>query len=394
MTLVAVGGCASPDASAHPTLVVEADTLGDTLVVRTVSGSEWGRPGELVEELSIGVLEGPDELVFGEVRQMAADGIGGVYVFDRQGPTLRHYDAAGQYVQTLGGEGSGPGEYRDAALGLAVRADGSVLLYDPGNARLNLYDSAGRPTDHWAIQSGLYGRQIMALDTAGHVYLRILLGQPERNQRWRMGTLHLDPEGQLVDTIPEPPFPGTPEETGWFLPRKHWAWSPLGYLVVGVSDEYVFELRRSPSSVLRVEKPYEIVRLLPEERREWEVRNEWIRDNRGQFFNQDLPPIPASKPPYAGLYIGQFGRIWVHRHVVAEHAIPSSSSPEVDGPPLVTWQEPTVYDVFSPEGAYLGDVRVPDRVTIHVFRGDEVWGVRRGEFDEEYVVRFRVEYGQ
>jgi hypothetical protein len=26
------------------------------------------------------------------------------------------------------------------------------------------------------------------------------------------------------------------------------------------------------------------------------------------------------------------------------------------------------------------------------FRGDTVWGVRRGEFDEPYVVRFRVDH--
>jgi hypothetical protein len=34
------------------------DTIGDTIVVRTVSGSVWGGPAELAEELRIGVFEG------------------------------------------------------------------------------------------------------------------------------------------------------------------------------------------------------------------------------------------------------------------------------------------------------------------------------------------------
>jgi hypothetical protein len=49
-----------------------------------------------------------------------------------------------------------------------------------------------------------------------------------------------------------------------------------------------------------------------------------------------------------------------------------------------------VYDVFEADGSFLGSVRLPPRVSVSVFRGDQVWGVRRGEFDESYVVRLRL----
>jgi len=52
-----------------------------------------------------------------------------------------------------------------------------------------------------------------------------------------------------------------------------------------------------------------------------------------------------------------------------------------------------VYDVFEADGTFLGSVRLPARVTLYRFRGDRVWGVRRGEFDESYVVRFRLVNG-
>ena len=140
-----------------------------------------------MEELAIGVLEGPEELMFGAISEMAVDAEGGIYVFDRQVPALRYFDATGRYVRTLGGEGSGPGEYRDVCLGLAVRSDGRVLMRDPRNARINVYDPDGSPADHWPVASGLFTGQAMTVDTADHVYLKILSEWPEQNKPWKIG---------------------------------------------------------------------------------------------------------------------------------------------------------------------------------------------------------------
>src|SRR5690606_23363068 len=110
-----------------------------TVIVTTHGGSVWPAPATLIEELRIGVLDGADEYMFGQVQEIAPDAKGGVYVFDGQVPALRYYDASGAYVRTLGGEGSGPGEYRDVALGLAVRSDRRIVMRDPRNNRLNVY---------------------------------------------------------------------------------------------------------------------------------------------------------------------------------------------------------------------------------------------------------------
>ena len=94
-----------------------------------------------MEELRIGGLEGAPEEIFGRVSFLAADGAGGVYTFDVQASSLRHYDANGRYTHTIGSSGSGPGEYR-RVYGLALRTDGRLIVYDIGNAR-NVYAPDG-----------------------------------------------------------------------------------------------------------------------------------------------------------------------------------------------------------------------------------------------------------
>ena len=48
----------------------------------------------------------------------------------------------------------------------------------------------------------------------------------------------------------------------------------------------------------------------------------------------------------------------------------------------MTWEEPLRYDVFEPDGVYLGAVVPPDEFSPYpnpVFDGDHVWAVTRDE---------------
>ena len=53
--------------------------------------------------------------------------------------------------------------------------------------------------------------------------------------------------------------------------------------------------------------------------------------------------------------------------------------------------EPLVFDVFEIDGTYLGEVPFPNNTRPFVFGTDRVYAVRSGEFDEQYVVRFRLD---
>jgi hypothetical protein len=390
-TVAALASCRGAEEDRLGTWKAERDTIGDTVIVRTVSGSVWGAPATMREELAIGVLEGREELMFGSIQEMAVDASGGIYVFDGRVPALRYFDASGTYVRTLGGKGAGPGEYQDAALGLGVRSDGRLVLRDPRNSRLNVYEPDGTPAMHWPVSSGLFTANAMVLDTADHAYLRILLSPPERNKPWKIGLLHLDDQGNIVDSIADPEIAGAPTSAGGtFLPSKVWAWSPLGYMVVGVTNAYRFELRPPNRPVIRIERMTPTVQVLPEERSELEARNEWYRKYQGRFMTADLPSVPLTKPPYRGFLIGDDGRVWVRLHVTAER-LDEGDTGTPERPPTPSWVEPSVYDVFEPDGTYLGEVRVPKGTRLSIVRGESAWGTRQGEAGEIYVVRLRVE---
>ena len=59
----------------------------------------------------------------------------------------------------------------------------------------------------------------------------------------------------------------------------------------------------------------------------------------------------------------------------------------------VNWVEPVRYDVFEPDGTYLGAVVPPEEFEPFprpVFEGDYVWTVTEDELGVERVVRFRI----
>lgn len=377
------------------TLVVERDTVGDTTFVRIVSGSVWDGRIQATEELAIGDFEGPDEYTFGMILEMTPDEAGALYLFDGQVPALRYYDPEGDFVRTLGGEGEGPGEYHDAALGLAIRSDGRLLMRDPRNARINVYEPDGSYSDAWPVASGLFTNDAMTVDTADHVYLKILMGRPQENEPWPVGLLHLDETGAILDTIPPPAIEGEPTDApnGMFLPRKQWAMTRLGQIVIGVSDDYRFEIRNPDGSVIRVEKAWTAVELGPEEKAEWQALLDWRWEEQGQFMTAPMRPVPDRKPAYGDISAGIDGTIWIRLHVPAEKREPTSERGPEDPPPI-TWVEPRVYDVYESDATYLGQVQVPSRTNVMVFSRSHLWGVRRGDFDEQYAVRLGVEGGR
>ena len=391
MAACAFGACAGAESRGRTERLV----VGDTTIVRTLEGSVWGDSVSLAEEVSIGTLNGPPEYEFGQVQDVAVDANGGMYVFDGQAPALRYFDATGRHVRTLGAKGAGPGEYQDASLGVVIRhRDGRIVMRDPRNARLNIYEPDGTPLPPVLVTSGLFTDQATTLDTADHLYLRIMTGRPERNKPWPIALLHLDDQGRIVDTLVPPVLADEPLDAGstLFSRVKHWAFSPLGGFVVALSDRYRIEHFRTDGSVLRIERTVPPVLIQPEEKAEIEAMNDWRYRTQGRFMTTDKPTVPNEKGVIRGLAVGDDGRIWVSRYVAAEKgdSVPGFSRQGQEPAPTRFWHEPNVHDVFEPDGTYLGSVRMPPRMGISVMRGDQIWVVREGPEGESQVVRFRI----
>lgn len=400
--------CGGGDAgSVGSTLRVERDTVGDTIVVRTLAGSVWGEDAYLVEELRIGRLDGPEEYTFGRISGLDVDVEGNVYVVDAQVPALRKYAPDGTHLMDFGRPGEGPGEIKQTDGGVAVLADGRVLLRDPGNARINVYAPDGEPLDAWRIRGGSFTSTPLVVDTAGAVYHPVFDFQ-EGGTRYRL--VRFAPDGTVEDTLAVPewdhqaPLLEAVFEQGDnrsmsrrvvpFSPRGFWTFSPLGYFVGGVTDRYAIVLL-PPEGPLRIERVVEPVAVQPGEKQNARERTIATLRRTDPGWEWNGPGIPDTKPYYRDLLAGREGRLWVavstEGRPVPEDELEVDDAP--DAIPPDRWREPLAYDAFEPDGRYLGRVVPGARLQPLVLRGDRVWSVQTDELGVPYVLRHRVVRG-
>ena len=187
--------------------VANVDTIGDTIVVETLSGSTWRDTAHLVPDVSIGVFDGPEEYILGNVVSLAQGADGTIYVMDGQVPALRVYNPDGTYRTTFGREGEGPGEYKQPDGGLNVLSDGRVALRDPANGRIQLYSPEGEPLDTWRLRGGFFTGRRMVVDQEDRSHALILLDPEASVSDWKTGLVQILPNGTMGDTLVIPDTP-------------------------------------------------------------------------------------------------------------------------------------------------------------------------------------------
>ena len=351
----------------------------------------------LEPEVSIGEVDGPEEYLFGAVASIAVDDDHNVYVLDWQAQEILQYDAFGDYVRRLARRGEGPGELALADR-LAFLPDGRLVVPDGRNGRVNLFGPGTNERDEWPLRNyNPSGSHRLWTDTAGRTYtLHLALSAPAEDMFKGVVIVH-GPDGTHLDTLPGPavgfdqaelsaPFTtpsggsGLRTEPLPFSPEALWAGHPHGGIVRGVSSDYRIDLQIG-DRVLRIERAVDPIPVSPAE-----------RDHHRASITEDLryldpdwewngPPIPETKPVFNTLHIGRDGRIWVELASEVRDAADPSLGEEVR------------FDVFEPDGTYLGAVNAPAdfMASINpVFDGDYVWAVTRGELDVERVVRYRI----
>lgn len=95
-----------------------------------------------LELLRLGQVEGAGPDMFGQVRFVAADDRGRIFVGDEIAQEVRVFDSEGHYLRTLGREGEGPGEFRGLS-GLAFDRTGRAWVWDQLQQRFSVFDSSG-----------------------------------------------------------------------------------------------------------------------------------------------------------------------------------------------------------------------------------------------------------
>jgi hypothetical protein len=397
---------------------------GDTTVVQTVAGSVWGGSARLVERARIAAdpadsLDEPRSLT-----AIASGPNGDVYVVDGEMPAVRLYERDGRYVRVFVVPFGEPGHYSQPN-GVAVLSDGRVVIRDPRRSQLVVYSPRGVFLERWPHPSGVYSPIPLISDAKDRLYTRVVYNPEEPREEWQEGLVRYGSDGSIEDTIPDPEIDHVPPslavespegDTVRFeiplTPRAYWALSGSGDVVTAVSDRYALQVAKPDGSIVRIEREYEPVPASREEQftffRDIDRRARQI-DYRWTWRG---PRVPEEKPPFKGLFSDADGRIWVQLHqpaaLIGEFAASAEASDTVADPaadpdsaaesrdrlPTVRdWREPIVFDVFEPDGRYLGQVSAPPGFRtrpLPSIRGNTVWAAVSDEGGVPNVVRFEI----
>jgi len=386
LALVAVSGCGGPGGAgpAEGVWVGSISTEGNATTVINESGSVWGGPATLVEEASIGVEAGDDAYMFGRVTGIAA-ARDRIYIADGQVPAIRIYDLAGSFVDNLGDEGSGPGEYRDPA-GLGVDAQGRVYTLDMATGRLLMYSAEGEPlaTSMPMPCCRNAGRSYVLVAPAGQPYVigswrrQQPAAEPDAEEEYAWGIMAFGLDGTAGEVIAEPDLPRTPINMvasdgrlvtmapAPFQPRPVVSYAPTGTMLSGYSIDYHFEVRHTDGRRMIVERSWEPPPVGAEEAEAARRGATAYMRQRDPEWLWNIEEMPATKPPYFDLAGGINGEAWVIRRE-AGTPIPDCEFDEADvteDDMTPCFHEPRIVDAFDPTGRYLGSFELPEDVRL------------------------------
>lgn len=416
-----LAGCGpdGSDTAAEGLRYLVKDSSGVEIVTSGPVGALGPGPLRLVEQLRIGVVEGEEPYELFAVRDVVLGEDGDIYAAEQNTGEIRVFAPDGTYRMTVGGQGEGPGEFL-AVTWIGVFGD-TLLAYDPRLSRVTAFATDGVLLDTWPASNGgaRFVPQARASDgwlvTLDDFSARVPYGidQPGTDTA-RIGLVRSMDELSGALSPNERPWERLPvvvQYPSWTLwgvgsasgavfgrsplwePRPYSAFDAQGRIYVARGGHYAVDVFGPDGQLLRrlsrEDEPVPITDALVDRYRS-EVMAHY--DTAGTTGEAGLDLVEAARqhialpkpdhvPPLGQVAVSDEGAVWVER------------PDRVDDPVLLEWSsagtQPEHWDVFDPDGRFLGTVELPaDRATIHVVGTD--WAVLtvRDELDVQYIVRY------
>ncbi len=338
---------------------------------RSGEAADWddARIAEVVA--TIGLAEGPPEYLFGDIRSVAADRTGRIYVADRMGSTVRVYDPDGTFLRHLGREGRGPGEYRWPG-DLTFGPDGRLYVRDSNRITILAATSPGAIPDSvvgtWPIPglANYLSSRRSRVDSAGRYYYPASRGGPLRyfylvfeSGGHRGDTVHVPPYRTLAATRPAVYiYPGSSDGLIFdglahapFEPVADWDITPRRTVIGGDGvSQTILETNATADSIGALAVVRRGLRPVPPIERDDSARAFQARVDSLPVRVSELQNIsdavragelPNLLPAWRSVHVAVDARIWVERW------------------PLEGEADKRFFDVFAPDGSYRGSVVLP-----------------------------------
>ena len=434
MLLVSAWGCSDGVVKSPPAAAYRAtDSVGVRLVVSNeplwASGEGWGLSLEPL--LTLGALDTPLVQQFHEIRGATRLGDGTVVALDGGSGELRAFDRSGRHRWTAGGRGDGPGEIhrQQDHRPFLHRHTGDTLEVDNGWDRLR-FGPRGELLDHSRLGIARLkelGNHHVGRCAQGRSYFMelILICQTDNHppqpggRRWttsyetvtqiprtldRVDTLGTFFLSQRWEARLPPPYPSGLTA---LLPSPL---GPAGKLWVGGRERPKLLYARNDAYRIEVwdllDATLQMVVRRHAPRRARTEAEVFARIRHGPILEplrsqvsltDDRWSVADSLSIAESFFLDDLGFLWVRRLPADDDegrrwdvpARPGSDAPSGH----VVWLSSGLHDVFRPDGAYLGTVKLPHELEVTEVGEDYVLGVTRDEMGVEYIRLYRLERG-
>lgn len=364
--------------------------LGVVIVVRGAVAAQtvdWR-----VEEV-LRFSEAPPDIAFAQIRDVAVDREGRIYVLDGMNSEIYVFAPDGRHVRTIGRRGAGPGELSAQVQHLTIAGE-TLAVTDMGNQRITRFALDGRHIGEFPARftdgmvMGLAGlpdgrllvqREPLPLPPNAPATMRSPLDRP---------TLFvLDTAGAVQDTVVRFAQRTLVEMTANGM-RMHfpdampvWMVDHRGRVLVGQTDRYALSwwdgARLGAPWGRAIPRQPMTARFRERTQRFQDSLMEAMASERGMpRIRQDIV-FPDSFPVIGQVLPGPFGTVLVGR-----------ARGSVDDAPADTggWRT----DVFDADGRFLGVWELPAGFRCVMAAGDRLYGIALDEMELPYLVVYRV----
>jgi len=177
-------------------------------VIESEGSGIWGdKINEKVrfkENLSLGVEEGEEYLVFHSELDVAVDSESNIYVLDIRNHRLLKFDKKGNFIWKVGRKGQGPGEFRNPSS-VAVNSLKEIWILD-SSSLIHIFDNQGKFRRTLNLRAECSNFQFLPDD-------RLFVNKPARGQLG-FAAEYYSIEGELLEKFPDEYRYG-PNLPGW-----------------------------------------------------------------------------------------------------------------------------------------------------------------------------------
>ncbi len=390
---IAVSACGGDADTPEVRDVVVRDSAGITIVE---NGAAPTRPGivlDTVAEVDIGERDDddPDYQLF-RVTHAVRRTDGAIVVANSGSSEIRVYDAAGAFLQRIGRDGAGPGEFEQLDW-LALAKGDTILAFDRSGRRLSRFTPTGEYAGALVLGGASATSSITPLGLLGDGRM-VADGGSRSGGRNTMGlsrdTLQIvliGADGVVQDTVAGVLGRETSVQSSGsgdngatlIMPSPYGRTTTFGVhgdaIAIGTADSYEVRLLDTTGGVRR------IVRRRVDPMPVTEDDGAALREQR---ISTDMPaPIremlerrlaasamPPSMPPYSTILLDRVERLWVRE---ATHA-----------------REAARWAVYGRDGGLIGELTLPARFRVTDAGEDFILGILRDDEDLERVQLYRV----